>query len=266
MAYLTDDEIKRELAEMLRVLNEFLCRNGIDYSVAYGTMLGCVRHEGFIPWDDDVDIAILRPEYRKLLKLLQKDPNIGKDLFACGAELKNGEWPFIKIFNRKIKAQEQGMKNADYLWIDIFPFDGLPKRPARYLKHVKTLKNIYCYRRSTVDTKMHGRKYKMIKGIVCGATCWIGNESYLSHYIKQCKKYGIDKSDFVQDVVWGKTAVPTKLFYETADYQFENITVKGFRDYDTYLTLLYGDYWTLPPKEQRISHGIKAWRTADDET
>ena len=66
-------------------------------------------------------------------------------------------------------------------------------------------------------------------------------------------------------MTWGTKAVPHALFDEIADYQFEDITVKGIKDYDTYLNYVYGDYMKLPPEDQRVNHGIKAWRVTEYE-
>ena len=66
-------------------------------------------------------------------------------------------------------------------------------------------------------------------------------------------------------MTWGTKAVPRALFDEIVDYQFNDITVKGFKDYDTYLKRVYGDYMQLPPEDQRVNHGIKAWRVTENE-
>ena len=94
MDYLTSDEIKTELLNSLREIDMFLKKNNIQYSIMSGTMLGCIRHGGFIPWDDDIDIGMLRPEYNKLLNLLRKNSNcLNEELFGVGIELENGQWP-----------------------------------------------------------------------------------------------------------------------------------------------------------------------------
>lgn len=94
MDYLTSDEIKTELLNSLREIDMFLKKNNIQYSIMSGTMLGCIRHGGFIPWDDDIDIGMLRPEYNKLLNLLRKNSNcLNEELFGAGIELENGNGP-----------------------------------------------------------------------------------------------------------------------------------------------------------------------------
>ena len=102
-------------------------------------------------------------------------------------------------------------------------------------------------------------------------SCYYKNKDIheISNNIIQLSKQTCQYCDFMADLSWGsneiKKCVPSYLFNELADYQFENITVKGFKDYDTYLTAIYGDYMKLPPESQRINHGIKAWRVAENE-
>ena len=131
MKYLDDKEIKKELVQSLYEFKEFLEYNRIQYSIMSGTMLGCIRHGGFIPWDDDIDIAMLRTEYEKMLEIFRKNPNINEHLYASGAEIDASELPFVKIYNTKIKVEDEALVNTEYLWIDVFPFDGLPKRNFR---------------------------------------------------------------------------------------------------------------------------------------
>lgn len=112
MDYLTSDEIKTELLNSLREIDMFLKKNNIQYSIMSGTMLGCIRHGGFIPWDDDIDIGMLRPEYNKLLNLLRKNSNcLNEELFGVGIELENGQWPFLKIYNKNILVKENMEEN-----------------------------------------------------------------------------------------------------------------------------------------------------------
>ena len=123
--YLNIKEIQEEELNILKETIKFLDHNNIKYYIFYGTLLGAVRHQGFIPWDDDIDIAIPRPEYEKLIKILKEKNNKINNLNieSIGYEVGVSDWPFIKIVNKDIKLEDE--LNCDKnLWIDVFPLDG----------------------------------------------------------------------------------------------------------------------------------------------
>ena len=270
--YLSKLEIKNELIKMLQFFDEFCTIHGINYSIMSGTMLGTIRHNGFIPWDDDIDVGLLRPDYDKLIKILknnERELNNGKFIFI-GHEINKSDKPYIKMINKEIFVK--GDDPADrYLWIDLFPFDGMPR-------HSRKLYQLYFkkYLRRARDFKIDNL-YRFIlknqKNIAKRLYCFVVNSIYRKRslnnvnaiIIEKAKRLDVNTSDYVQDIVWGTKPVPRYLFDDLVDYQFENITVKGFKDYDTYLTCIYGDYMKLPPEDQRVNHGIKAWRVNSDE-
>ena len=129
---------------MLYEIDKYLENNEISYSIISGTMLGAIRHNGFIPWDDDIDIGILRSDYNKLVKLLRENCYITENLFGTGFEIDEGEWPFIKIYNKNISVIEEGVSKEEKLWIDIFPFDGVPQKKYNlYFKVIKNFRRVY---------------------------------------------------------------------------------------------------------------------------
>lgn len=98
---LTGKQIQHELCLMLEKIDKFLEQNNIRYSIMSGTMLGAVRHRGFIPWDDDTDIGILRADYDRLVKILKNQNEISGNLSGIGFEINSNDfWPFIKIINK----------------------------------------------------------------------------------------------------------------------------------------------------------------------
>lgn len=269
---LSEMQLKAELCEMMVAVDNYLRSNDIRYSVARGTMLGAIRHNGFIPWDDDIDIGILRKDYNKLLLKLQNNRTICNGLYASGFEIGEEDWPFIKIYNERVLVQDDAMKNGrTKLWIDIFPFDNVPNYFANiYWEQIKFLRKIYYKQRylegfySNIKVKKgFYRELKRCIGLKLASN--IDRNKLLSYYIRVCTKYETNKTSLVQDLTWDNKPVPRYLFDDLVDYQFENITVKGFKDYDTYLTCVYGDYMKLPPEDQRVNHGIRAWRVNSDE-
>ena len=268
---LSDIEIKQELLTMLALLDEFLSSHNINYTIMSGTLLGAVRHDGFIPWDDDIDIGVIRPEYDKLVETIKLESTFGYDNYTFeGYEVGNLPIPFLKFCNKNIGIKTDNFNIGNHLWIDIFPIDGLPNKFDKPFKlfTMKFLRYILYYKYELVFGFVHKSKSVISKRIILFIKKIIRNislDKILDIYIKFCKHFDIKNCDFIQDLTWGTKPIPKYLFDNLVDYQFENITVKGFKDYDTYLTCIYGDYMKLPPEDQRVNHGIKAWRVNSDE-
>ena len=130
---LSNKEVKNELKNMMKILSDYLIKNNIPYSIDSGTLLGAVRHKGFIPWDDDIDICCIRADYNKLISCLKKDNRIGDCLYGSSYELGNDSIPYLKIKNKLIMAEERvdpgsTQTKKTNLWIDIFPIDKLPDK------------------------------------------------------------------------------------------------------------------------------------------
>ncbi len=269
---LTEKEIKKELIEIIKKFDRFASENELKYSISSGTMLGAVRHAGFIPWDDDIDVIMLRSDYDKLVQILLKNNYIDENIQAIGYELHNSDIPFIKIVNKSIIAKEvqrETITIETYLWVDIFPLDAVPTRGEKlYTFYIeKILRKIYQYRREAEYKFIIKRNSikNYIMSIIKKILAKISFDDFISLYIRQCSKYSIENCEKIKDITWGNKSFPKELMNEIVEYEFENIVVKGMKDYDTYLTGLYGNYMKLPKEEERINHGIKAWRVGNDE-
>ena len=264
-------EIKIELCRMLKELDEYLGEHGIQYSIMSGTLLGAVRHGGFIPWDDDIDIAVLRKDYDRLIEILRKNKRIGEELEISGYEVDKTDMPFLKVYNKSIAVKDNLAKDPSELWIDIFPFDNVPDRGTRsYCQRVRLMQKLYQKNLEAngfyaLEATRKRGIYNYLNKIVVWIAGKFDKEKLVERYIGFCKKYKNQECHYIQDLTWGTKAVPRALFDEIVDYQFNDITVKGFKDYDTYLKRVYGDYMQLPPEDQRVSHGIKAWRVTENE-
>lgn len=264
--YLTLKEIQYEEKEMLKEVVNFFDANNFEYYVFFGTLLGAVRHEGFIPWDDDIDLAMPRPEYNKLINYLKKNNNrITDNLIVEGFELKNNnDFPILKIYNTNIKVEDEQEKVDKYLWIDIFPLDGVPKNNKRFTKKCQFLFNILILKREQKNgvPLMASNKFKkIIKEIIMFILKLWPYDSYMKFYCDYCTKYGYELSEFVTINIMSETsAIYEKKKFEKYNLKFEDLTVNGIKKYDEFLKLEYGDYMKLPPEEKRICHGFKAWK------
>ena len=121
--YLSMDEIKLIELEILQYIHDFCVKNDIKYFINYGTLIGAVRHKGFIPWDDDIDICMFRKDYEKFIDLFSKDDGIYKILsLETDDKYYNN---FMKVINSKTKIEdERNYKTYDLgIFVDIFPID-----------------------------------------------------------------------------------------------------------------------------------------------
>lgn len=273
MRYLTIEEIHEEEAEILKQFIKFCDKNQIIYYICGGTLLGAIRHKGFIPWDDDIDIMMPRKEFIKFEKLTQ-NKKIGDELEVISFYNGKLHYPFCKVINKKIKADDQFLKDKSeqFLWIDIFPMDGIPedsnKNEKLYKKVIKTrkmIKTLYA-EDSYIEDITKSKIKKILKKILRLIATPGFKKKIIEKLDKLSQKYNYDKSKYVGGVLWGYGPQEKLLKSEIQNYkvEFEGMQVNTISCYDKYLTNLYGDYMKLPPLEARISHEIKLYRIGEN--
>ena len=275
--FLSDEEVKKELVNLLKITHEFLTENHIKYTIMGGTLLGAVRHKGFIPWDDDVDIAMTRDEYDNFLKLLKNRKNcLNNTICAEGFEIGNGEIPFIKIINKEVKVIEhrEMEKNVepvvDYLWIDVFCWDNVPVHFTKlYYRFFKSfISHAWAYKRAQKNHFKYVFNNRLHHKFVTFLYRKYSLEELTIKMINYWKRFNSTYSKYICNNVCGigyKEAFPREYMDEIITYDFENIKVDGMREADKFLTIRYGNYMKLPSEDQRINHGIIAWREVADE-
>lgn len=267
-------EIQLEEKKILDSVVKFLDENNLKYSLAGGTFLGAVRHKGFIPWDDDIDIFLPRPDYDRLQKLLKKGSVLDDHLYFHSLELKNLNMPFTKVYNHDIFINDwrYNDKYEKYLWIDIFPLDGLPEDDTECEKIYRKKKfyNKFLMHRKTSNKAIFNDK-RIIKNLIKLLIKWIllliPESFWAKRIVKLTKKNDYAKSKYVGNIVWGLGPKERTLKAETEDLtkiEFEGDLYNSFSDYDKYLTSIYGDYMSLPPVEKRVTHNFVAWRNKNE--
>ena len=273
--YLNIREIQLEEKNILDHVVRFLDKNNINYSLCGGTLLGAIRHKGFIPWDDDIDILMTRPEYDKLQEIIKKDNSIlGNNLYFHSVESNNSNMPFTKVYNHNIRAFDWRYKDKyeKYLWIDIFPIDGFPESDdecKKWFKKRNNIKRMFLYNKMNI--KFLFSKKGFIKTIVRLsikiASLFFKDNYYAKKIISLGKKYPYETSKYTGCYVWGygpQEKMKKEDYEKYIDVEFEGTKYKGLKEYDKYLTNLYKDYMQLPPEEKRVTHSFKAWRVEDE--
>lgn len=256
------------------VLNIFikidkLCReNGIEYCLFYGALLGAVRHGGYIPWDDDIDLIMRRTEYDKLRDLIVSDPDCGLNFIDISTNEKS-IYTFAKVCDVRTKAVDKYFIDVDGYgaFVDIFPFDYLPedeKARSRIMKHCAFLNRMSAIgSRKRPDGSLHGSK--RIKGNIAYVfTRLIDSSTFVKRIDRIGREHSKEKTSYVGQIRDPREAYPVDWIFPTEEVQFEGHRFCGPREIDKCLAHKYGDYMKLPPEDKRIPHHVDCWFCADE--
>ncbi len=269
---LTLDEIHLKTLDVMDFIHDFCERNNIKYVLGYGTLLGAVRHKGFIPWDDDFDIQMSRHDFDKFCELFEKEEG-GYYKLICRAKDEKYTYAIPRVFDdrfiyeptferhKKITGSNMGV------FIDVYPFDNFGNDNLCAHKLVRKIKRMnFLY--SVYVNKLGGGNF--IRSIVRLIVHYLLRFAYGSHYNKKidkriCKIINDSTSDsdkYVGQVSWevGERQFDKEWFAERLLAQFEDRMYWIPKDFDQILRKSYGDYMTLPPENQRVAyHGYNIY-------
>lgn len=257
-------EVKSIETEILDYIASICEENNLRYFLAGGTLLGAIRHKGFIPWDDDIDINMPRPDYEKLIKIMSDKTGRFKLMTAESSE--DYVYAFAKMVDTTTELIEQDIPHPGYgLFVDIFPLDGLPDNESdrkKFQDKMWTYNNMlgYSVQKGTVGRSLTFKlKYIISK-------C-IGYRRLLRLVLHNAKKYPYDSCEYtavITTAVNKYRKIPRKLYESAVKVTFEGKSYYAPEQYDDYLSGLYGDYMTLPPEEKRVSnHSFTAYKSED---
>lgn len=264
MMMLGNKEIKQFELAILKEFDMFCKQYRLRYYLAGGTLLGAIRHKGFIPWDDDIDVCMPRDDYMKFLSLRNKIPPYLK---IKSNIINNFHLPFAKLvdLNIIIKSKYSNDNSNNHLWIDIFPVDGLPQsleesrkiyEKGDFYRKILLLIDARLGEGSTVIRKYSKYLLKPLAQIY-------GKQRCIDKIEKIAAKYPYEESQYVGIVTWGLYGAGERMlkseFEKVVEVEFEGHKFPAFSCWDSYLTGLYGDYMQLPPVEKRKTHNMEAY-------
>ena len=264
------NEVQIYMLDMMKQLVSIFDENRIKYYMIGGTILGAIRHKGYIPWDDDIDLAIPRDDYDRLLAMAE-------DILPAGLTLRTyyddsyHHYYFARIVDTRYKILRQGSlkEREEELWIDLFPLDGLPRNPVKRAIHkARLLRLKLLYHFATFDkvNLMRPNRPLYQRAIIKVYMVWPfkKNRSYkeiLDKIDRILKKAPLDKSDYYMEFMGSsipfRETCPKETYGNGRLYDFEDTQFKGPDDAQYYLEHVYGDYMALPPKEKRNYHAAK---------
>ena len=250
-------ELKHLQLDILNYVDLFCKENNIQYSLAFGTLLGAIRHQGMIPWDDDIDICMLRPDYDRFVREFE-DPS---GIYECLAfeKDKNFIWPFAKVSDCRTLVVEQGRYVDKFrglgVNIDVFPVDATHATDLSQLKRQRRLSLIRSYKMRYLS-----RNRSLMKNLALltlrGVLSVIPIKTIVGKMIANAKKIKYEDSCYVEMILGYEyeKPLPKEVFEKTNLKQFEDAEYPVPIHYHTLLEHLYGDYMKPPPENQRIGH------------
>lgn len=251
------DELKSLQIDILADVHNFCVNNGIEYSLAYGTLLGAVRHKGYIPWDDDIDIMMRRDDYENFIKIYHHDYYSVVDTSTSI----DYYLPFAKICDdRTMMIEQSTQKKPIGVYVDVFPVDNIPdsdKELDRMFLKKKCWNIVYMLKIVAID-----RNRSLYKNLILAMSHFllviIPMKLVVSKMKSISKRYQtVTTNRRAVFVFWNnmkRWVLPKALFDRYSEITFEGMTYKTISEVDTYLKAMYGDYMQLPPEDKRVSH------------
>lgn len=262
------DRLHRLQVEMLRDLTEICEKYNLQYFAVFGTALGAVRHKGFIPWDDDIDVGMMRDDYEVFIRVVEKEmgdkyqiltPEID-DRYACNVtKFQRKGTKFVSHLSEKLECEQ-------CIFIDIFPFDCVAPTVGKAKKQqLMTLfwdRLLYLCGTAYPIIPYTGIKHNLAAGI-----CWcvhyatkilkLSPRKVYQHFEKESQRYNYLKTGMVTtfgEAISLKYRLPVNKMLPVKEMPFENITINVLNNNIEHLEKTYGDYMKMPPVDQRVNH------------
>ncbi len=262
MCYDNLSNLKKKYIESLQDLDTFCKENNINYHISCGTALGAVRHGGFIPWDDDVDVDMHIDEFKKFKKIWKKKGNKEKYFLQTKSSELNLSSNYFKIRMNNTTFMEEIAFNVPMHWgisLDIFPFFNAPK--SVFFQKIM----VFFYHQADKFSSLNKRFYKMNTFL---KKCTSLMTLFLFSIVCLISKLSNNSGLFYYPASWSKILpiINAKYLVPQKPIVFEGLDLMGPNMPHEYLTWTYGDYMKLPPEEKRCGHTVWILDTENDYT
>ena len=273
MKKMTLPEIQSENLNIMKDIHAFCVEHGIRYSLAYGSLIGAVRHKGFIPWDDDIDIMMPRPDFEEFSRTFVSKQGYtlssiyDKDTYINYTRVYDNEKTLV------ISPAKAGKKEVG-VWVDIYPIDGISDDEKESRQQFVNIRKLT---QRVMAVRFLMRKIASDDNYVKAKAClkyiyyklsWHGwMNAWHQAIVSICKEVEFGKTSRCSSLVCMEAnrddrqeifPVSSFLTYKLVPFETEQFFI--IADYDTVLTTIFGDYMALPPLEKQVSHIIKKWK------
>lgn len=255
---LSTREVQLASLEVLKKIDEICTQEGIRYWVMYGTLIGAIRHHGFIPWDDDLDIAMPRPDYERFLAWCRDHADEMRPLVALDGYRQGLPFLITRISDTTYKMVGEFSSAAPELgaFVDVYPIDGCGNTQAEAFRtKAKCFRALSTFNKAMNYHQLDDFSWKNplrdIRSFLLGSP-----SRHAEHLQAKCMEHSYEASKYVSCPLWqSSNAVwPRSQCDEIVYADFEDLKVPIPSGYNCLLTVIYGDYMKLPPEEERIGH------------
>ena len=254
-------EVQAKILEVMKYIDELCRKNGITYYIMGGTALGAVRHGGFIPWDDDLDIGMPRDDYEKFMQVAKSE--LSEKYYLQNTDTESEYWlTFAKIRKNNTVFEEPsvaGMSDKIHkgIFVDIFPFDYVKKNSGvfvhlQFILSKAIIETMY-YKAGVYSTKA-SLNYKTLDSVLNMLSMRMLSKLQSKIASAQNRKKSKYLADLNSSRKYLAAIYPISYFLPVQDGDFAGKKFKIPNDYDTYLKMVYGDYMKLPKEEERVNH------------
>ncbi len=251
-------ELRLIQLNILQEVADFCEKNNITYFLAYGTLIGAIRHHGYIPWDDDIDIAMPRPDYDKFITSFYCS-HLYYNVIELSIDKTYG-LPFAKVFDNRTDVNETQYKKENFgVYIDIFPIDGIIG--SSQIQRVLLLRKILHTKKANYSQRKLSKKIINTLGKIILFPFSAHDIVKRIDNIARKHPFGLtEKAALIVDSYGPRDIVDTSVFTHTLLHEFEGHQFRIPIGYDIWLRSIYGDYMQYPPEPYRKSyHVFKAW-------
>ncbi|MCI8891503.1 MAG: LicD family protein [Eubacterium sp.] len=253
--------------ELLAEVHRICTKCAIHYNIIAGTLLGAVRHGGFIPWDDDADVALLRLEYERFRKACRTELDHARFYFQDQRNTPGYRWGYGKLRRKNtlfLRECQEHMPYPQGVFIDIFPLDYVPENYT-----LRRIHNLKCFLYRKFFWAEAGRKAdpSPVMRLLYHMMAKVPERKLKKGFYRFIQKSNQKKSGWVRILTF---PTPNRAYGYRADWYlhsvdifFEDIKLRGIRDYEAYLTFKFGNYKELPPESERKTHPVSRIRVLE---